>query len=134
MADVFTKAARSAVMSRVKGRDTRPELAVRKIAFALGYRYRLNCKYLPGKPDLAFRRYHKVIFVHGCFWHRHGCVNATTPASNLTYWQAKFAKNVARDKRTYCQLKILGWQYLVIWECQLKNHGRVAARIKRFLS
>lgn len=134
MTDVFGKAARSAIMSRVKGKDTSPEIAVRKIAFGLGYRYRLHSESLPGKPDLAFPRLHKVILVHGCFWHRHKCANATTPSSNLNYWLLKFAKNIERDKRNSRKLKRLGWKCLVIWECQLKNRERVTARIKRFLS
>lgn len=134
MADVFSKVARSAIMSRVKGKDTVPEIAVRKIAFGLGYRYRLHCAHLPGKPDLVFPRLHKVILVHGCFWHRHNCTNATTPSSNIKYWLQKFAKNVERDKRNLRKLKRLGWGRLVIWECQMKNHGRVTDRIQRFLS
>ena len=134
MADVFDKVARSAIMSRVKGKDTGPEIAVRKIAFNLGYRYRLHCGDLPGKPDLVFPRLHKAILVHGCFWHQHKCENARMPESNINYWLSKMAKNVERDKRNLRDLKRLGWKCLVIWECQLKRHERVAARIERFLS
>lgn len=134
MADVFSKAARSAIMSRVKDKDTGPEIAVRKITFGLGFRYRLNCEYLPGKPDLVFPRLHKAILVHGCFWHQHRCKNAAKPSSNIDYWMPKLAKNVDRDKRNSRKLKRLGWKGLVIWECQLKDQARVTTRIKRFLS
>lgn len=134
MVDVFDKVVRSAIMSRVKGKDTGPEIVVRRIAFGLGFRYRLHCGDLPGKPDLVFPRLHKAILVHGCFWHQHRCTNAQPPSSNITYWLPKLARNVERDKRNVRKLKRLGWKCLVVWECQLRNHARVTSRIARFLS
>lgn len=133
MVDVFNIAARSAIMSRVNGKDTSPEIVVRKIAFNLGYRYRLHRRGLPGKPDLVFPRLNKAIFVHGCFWHQHTCANGQPPSSNIPYWLPKLSRNVERDKRNSRELKRLGWMCLVIWECQLKNSARATARIKNFL-
>lgn len=134
MADVFSAAIRSEVMSRIKSKGTTPELIVRKIAFGLGYRYRLNSSSLPGKPDLIFPRFHKVIFVHGCFWHQHSCGRGEKPRSNRRYWEQKLARNVFRDKRNLVELKRLGWKALVIWECRFKNRTLIENRIKRFLS
>ncbi len=125
--DVFSQAKRSEVMAAVHSKDTKPELAIRKLLFSLGYRFRLQRKDLPGRPDIVLPRFKLAIFVNGCFWHRHeGCKLASTPKSRVEFWQEKFARNVARDQRNYAALKEMGWQVLVIWECEVK--GMVAAR------
>lgn len=137
MADVFTPEQRSAVMRAVKGADTKPEMIVRRMVHALGYRYRLHVRSLPGAPDLVFPRLRKVIFVHGCFWHRHRCeAGQSMPASKIDYWQAKFAANRRRDQRRRRQLRALGWDVFVVWECQLRPQlrERLAAKIQSFLS
>lgn len=119
MTDVVDRAARSRMMSGIRGKDTKPELIVRKYLHRAGLRYRLHGK-LPGKPDLVFPKYCTVVFVHGCFWHRHeGCRYATTPASNSAFWQKKFENNVYRDQRAQEKLSELGWRVLVIWACEL---------------
>lgn len=136
MTDVFTPAERSRVMSAVRSRHTSPELAVRRLATSLGYRYRLHGKKVPGSPDLVFAGLRKVVFVHGCFWHRHRCPRGrSTPAANKKFWLAKFARNVARDAEVAKLLRREGWRSLVIWECELtpKRLERTAARLKKFL-
>lgn len=120
MTDFLSPAERSDRMSRIRGKDTQPELALRKVLHRLGLRYRLHGAGLPGKPDLVFPRYRTVVFVHGCFWHRHdGCNIATTPKSNTPFWLEKFEKNVARDARVATQLEALGWRVFIVWECEL---------------
>ena len=120
--DVFTKEKRSEVMRAVKGRDTKPEVALRKKLFALGLRYRLNVKALPGKPDLVFPKHRTVVFVHGCFWHGHHCKRgARAPKQNAEYWREKIARNKARDKKNATELKKLGWRVVTVWECELKD-------------
>jgi len=121
-------------MRAVKSRDTKPEMLVRRAAHALGYRFRLHRKDLPGSPDLVFPARKKVIFVHGCFWHGHECARgARTPKTNTDYWRAKIARNVARDARARSALDALGWETLTIWECELKRDTRLAERLKSFL-
>jgi DNA mismatch endonuclease (patch repair protein) len=121
-------------MARVRYKDTLPELFVRKLLFALGYRYRLHAKDLPGRPDIIFRGRRKVIFVHGCFWHRHAdCVLARLPKSRLEFWVPKLEGNRKRDKRIAKELERRGWKVLTIWECQLERPERLAIRIRRFL-
>ncbi len=119
--DRHTPEQRSRNMAAVKSRDTKPELAIRKLLFSLGYRFRLQRRDLPGRPDIVLPKYKLAIFVNGCFWHRHeGCKIATEPKSNTDFWQAKFKSNVARDQRNYAALREMGWQVLVIWECEVK--------------
>ena len=135
MTDVFSTSKRSEVMSRIRGKDTTPELQVRSIVHRLGYRFRLHARDLPGSPDLVLPRLATVIFVHGCFWHRHrGCRYATTPKSRRAFWQAKFDANVARDTRVSARLRRLGWSVLTVWECQLRTPERVVARLERLLA
>lgn len=132
--DRLTPAERSRQMSLVKSKNTKPELRVRKLAFSLGYRYRLHKAGLPGKPDLVFGGKKKAIFVHGCFWHRHqGCRRVTTPSSNLDYWLPKFERTVARDQSHLEALRREGWSTLVIWECELSDSAALGARLKEFL-
>ncbi len=119
-------------MSRIRGKDTQPELALRKALHRLGLRYRLHGAGLPGKPDLVFPRYRTVVFVHGCFWHRHaGCKIASTPKSNMSFWLEKFEKNIARDARVTAQLEATGWKVLVVWECELASKEKSQAAGKR---
>lgn len=126
--------ARRRLMSRVRDKNTAPEMRVRLVAHALGYRYRLHRADLPGSPDLVFPSRRAVIFVHGCFWHRHeGCRKTTTPKTHTDFWNAKFRANVARDRATSERLLEKGWKELVIWECQTSDLQQIAARIRCFL-
>lgn len=135
MTDVFTREKRSAVMRRVKGRDTSPELKVRKALTALGARYRLNRKDLPGTPDIVMAGRRLAIFVHGCFWHGHDCARGSrVPKANREYWTAKVARNVARDARTAAELTAAGWRVETIWECDLKDMAALTARLERMLA
>lgn len=127
-------AVRRRTMQAVKSKDTAPEMAVRRTAFAMGYRYRLHGKNLPGKPDLVFASRHKVILVHGCFWHGHDCRRgARTPKENRDYWQAKIARNRARDGATRAALAEAGWEVLTIWECETREPNVLRNAISRFL-
>jgi DNA mismatch endonuclease (patch repair protein) len=135
MADHVCKTKRSEIMRSVGSRDTKPEMAVRKMIHAMGYRFRLNIATLPGKPDLVFPRLHKVIFVHGCFWHRHNsCHYATMPKTHIEFWADKFLANVQRDRRIVRALKKQGWAVKTVWQCELKNAERLAGRINEFLA
>ena len=119
--DVFSKEKRSEVMSRVRSSDTKPERAVRSALHRLGYRFRLHRRDLPGKPDIVLPRLKTVIFVHGCFWHQHGCKKSKLPQQNAAFWQRKLLSNVARDGAVTRQLAESGWKVVVIWECQFKQ-------------
>jgi DNA mismatch endonuclease (patch repair protein) len=121
-------------MRAVKGRDTKPELHVRRLAHALGFRFRLHREDLPGRPDLAFPRLRKAIFVHGCFWHGHDCARgARTPVNNRAYWVRKIARNQERDARALHDLQALGWTTLVIWECELRSPSALELKLRNFL-
>ncbi len=121
-------------MGRVRSKDTGPELIVRRLVHAMGFRYRLHGKDLPGRPDLVFRRRGKVIFVHGCFWHRHdGCVLARLPKSRTDFWLPKLEANKERDERNRRDLKRSGWKVLTVWECQLSRVELLRKKIRRFL-
>ncbi len=121
MVDSISLERRSWNMSRIRGRDTGPEMRLRSLLHCAGFRFRLYAKDLPGKPDIVLPKYHAVIFVHGCFWHRHeGCRNATTPSTRAEFWQAKFDGNVERDKRNRAALEAKGWTVMTVWECELK--------------
>ena len=125
---------RSARMSLVRAKNTKPELLVRRLVHGLGYRYRLHRRALPGTPDLVFPGRDKVIFVHGCFWHRHrGCALARMPKSRLEFWVPKLEGNAERDARDVRALRRLGWSVMTIWECQLRDMTRLENRIRRFL-
>lgn len=135
MADILTTNQRSSLMAHIQGKNTKPELIVRRIVHALGYRFRLHRRDLPGSPDLVFPRLHKIIFVHGCFWHRHAeCRYAYSPKSNTVFWEAKFLANVTRDRAALSKLQRLGWSVLVIWECETANHSVLTSRLSSFLS
>ena len=134
MTDKLSPARRSANMSRIRSKDSTPEMLVRRLVFKLGYRYRLHRANLPGKPDLVFPSRKKAVFVHGCFWHQHqGCREGRTPGSNETYWGPKLQRNVDRDRQHEAELRRLGWQVLVVWECQLRDSGTLAQEVGRFL-
>src|SRR5690348_5185571 len=133
MVDVVDRATRSRMMSGIRGRNTKPELIVRSYLHRAGLRFRLHAN-LPGKPDLVFPKYRTVVFVHGCFWHRHaGCKYAATPSSNAAFWKRKFAENVGRDEAVRKALRKAGWRVLTVWECQLRESRlhSLAKRIKR---
>lgn len=136
--DVHSHRQRSFNMSKIRGKDTRPELMVRRWLWANGYRYRLHRRNLPGKPDIVLTKYRVVIFVHGCFWHRHGCPMTTTPESRRDFWIDKFAKNVSRDKRNIASLLEQSWRVMVLWECALRNKKKISdvlgAQIVHFIN
>lgn len=124
----------SMVMARVRGKDTKPEVAVRKLVYSLGYRFRLHRTDLPGTPDLVFPRFSRVIFVHGCFWHGHHCLNGQRrPKANHEFWVLKISGNRERDLRNSRKLRRMGWHVMAIWECQIKNQHALSQRISRFL-
>ena len=121
-------------MARIRSQDTQPEVTVRRLLYSLGYRYRLHRRDLPGSPDICFPPRKKVIFVHGCFWHRHdGCARASTPKTRTSFWEEKFRKNVIRDRRNITGLVEAGWETMVVWECETRDLERLAPRLVRFL-
>ena len=123
MADSLSKEKRSWNMSKIRGKDTAIEVKVRKYLFSKGFRYRKNVKTLPGKPDIVLPKYKTVIFVHGCFWHRHeGCKDATTPKTRTDFWNEKFQKNVENDRLHARQLAEMGWRVITLWECDINKH------------
>ena len=121
MADHTDKEARSAIMSKVRSKDTKPEMEVRRALHRAGFRFRLHRSDLPGKPDLVLPRYGLALFVHGCFWHRHGCKRTSMPATNREFWAEKFRRTLERDRKALKELKESGWETAVIWECQLET-------------
>lgn len=132
--DTLTSEQRSERMSRVRSQDTKPELTVRRLVHSLGYRYRLHDSCLPGTPDLVFSGRKRVIFVHGCFWHRHqGCKLARLPKSRLEFWGPKLEANRKRDEASVRSLQEIGWDVLTVWECQVKDTAALADTIKDFL-
>jgi DNA mismatch endonuclease (patch repair protein) len=134
MADVFSSAERSAIMSRIGGKDTAPELLVRRLLAGLGFRFRLHRSDLPGKPDIVLPKNRKIIFVHGCFWHGHGkCARAALPSSNVTFWKNKISGNRARDYRIKRKLRRMGWSVLEVWQCQISDITRLTERLINFL-
>lgn len=133
--DTISPERRSQNMSRIRSKDTSPEMVVRRMAHNLGYRFRLHRRDLPGKPDLVFPSLHKAVFVHGCFWHQHSrCIDGRVPRSNVGYWQSKLERNRARDIRARRALRRLGWDVLVIWECETKDAERIRRRLTAFLN
>jgi DNA mismatch endonuclease, patch repair protein len=134
MVDILTKQQRSYCMSRIRGKDTKPEMVVRLAAHALGYRYRLHVRSLPGCPDLVFPARRKVIFVHGCFWHRHRCHEGQiVPLTRAAFWGTKLDGNRQRDKRTVRMLRAMGWQVLTLWECQVCRSDWLLHKLSGFL-
>jgi len=131
--DHVSKEKRSEIMKRIRGKNTTPELIVRKLVYSLGYRYRLHGKNLPGKPDLVFSGRKKVIFVHGCFWHYHTCKKGKPPKSNLDYWLPKLEENRRRDTYNQELITSIGWEFLVIWQCQIRDTDTLKKTIVAFL-
>jgi len=122
MADIISKEKRSWNMSRIKGKNTKPEILVRSILHKAGFRFRINDKRLPGKPDIVLPKYRTVVLIHGCFWHRHNkCKYAYTPKTRIDFWKKKFRNNLLRDKLVVNQLKIQGWRIYVVWECEIEK-------------
>ncbi len=135
MADIVSRSKRKEMMSSVKQRHTKPEIAVRKLLHRLGYRFRLHNKKLPGTPDIVLPKYKTVVFVHGCFWHQHeGCRKARRPTSNVEFWNEKLDKNIERDIRKEAELKNSGWKVLTIWDCELKDEDLLIEKVKNFLN
>ncbi|UVO49967.1 DNA mismatch endonuclease Vsr [Sphingomonas sp. SUN019] len=132
MTDFMTAEERSIRMSRIRSRDTKPEIVLRRTLHRLGLRFRLGGADLPGRPDMVFPKHRAAVFVHGCFWHRHdGCRVASTPKSNAEFWARKFERNVARDQKATGDLKALGWKVVVAWECELGSKERLALTTER---
>ena len=133
--DRMTPEQRHRCMSRIRSKDTKPEQAVRQMLHALGFRFRLHVKHLPGKPDIVLPRHKKAIFVHGCFWHSHGCrVGGKKPATHEQFWETKFSRNAARDKAAIRQLWLSGWQVLVVWECEALTPERLYDILTAFMT
>ncbi|HOD27662.1 MAG TPA: DNA mismatch endonuclease Vsr [Syntrophales bacterium] len=134
MTDIFSKEKRSWIMSRVKGRDTKPEMLVRSFVHRMGFRFRVHRRDLPGNPDIVLPRYGKVIFVHGCFWHGHNrCPRSKRPATNKSFWNKKLDANIERDKRFRRELRRMGWKLLVVWQCETHNPEKLLGKLERFL-
>jgi len=132
--DTLSKEKRSWNMSRIKGKNTKPEMIVRSMLHRLGFRFRLHRKDLPGKPDIVLPKYRTVFFVHGCFWHRHeGCKYTYLPKSRIEFWEKKFRQNVARDQEALKKLGAKGWRVLIVWECQTKNRKELDEKLETFL-
>jgi DNA mismatch endonuclease (patch repair protein) len=134
MPDTFTSLQRSQIMAKVRSKNTQPEMTVRHLVHALGYRYRLHVEQLPGTPDLVFPRLRKIINVSGCFWHMHTCGACRIPTSRRTYWTAKLRRNRTRDVANNRKLRRLQWKLLTVWECELKNIQKLSRRIEQFLA
>lgn len=134
MSDVFTKAKRSWIMSRVKGLDTKPEIVGRSVIHRMGLRFRVHRRDLPGNPDIVLPRHNKVIFVHGCFWHGHtGCARSKRPTTNTRFWTKKLDANIARDERYRKTLRRTGWKVLVVWQCETRRPKDLLRTLERFL-
>ncbi len=134
MADSLTRAQRSARMRKIRNRDTTPELLVRRSLHALGYRFQVSGRGMPGQPDIVFRRRRKVIFVHGCFWHSHeGCSIAHIPKTRQDYWRGKFEANKVRDRQELVDLETLGWTSFIVWECETAKMPELLAKLTNFL-
>lgn len=135
MVDRLTVRERSWNMSRIKGKDTKPEIAIRSILHRMGYRFRLHRRELPGNPDIVLPKHHTVVLVHGCFWHRHrGCKYTYTPKSRVDFWQKKFTENMERDKRNRKALRQEGWKVVVVWECELRDPDKLVLQLAREIS
>lgn len=130
MTDTLTIAERSRLMAKIRGKDTLPEIAVRSLLHRAGYRFRIHVANLPGRPDIVLPKHRTIVFIHGCFWHRHkGCKAATSPKSHRKFWAEKFRRNVANDRKHERQLRRMGWKVVTLWECQIRRPGRVLQRV-----
>jgi DNA mismatch endonuclease (patch repair protein) len=134
MTDIVSPEKRSAMMSSVGSKDTKPEMIVRRILHGMGYRFRVHSSTLPGTPDVVLPRHRKVVFVHGCFWHGHpGCKNAARPASNTEFWDSKLDRNISRDAAVKRELEEQGWDVFVVWECEARDKDALAASLRDFM-
>ena len=131
--DIYPKKKRSDIMSKISGKETKPEILVRKFLFSKGFRYRKNVKELPGKPDIVLPKYKTVIFVHGCFWHGHTCNRGTLPETNHEFWQEKIGKNIERDARNASELKESNWNVIIVWQCEIKNKNERNIRLNKLI-
>jgi DNA mismatch endonuclease (patch repair protein) len=134
--DIWNKEKRSECMSKIRSKNTKPELTLRKALFARGFRYRVNDKRLPGKPDIVLSKYKTIIFVHGCFWHGHdkGCIDSHIPKTNSEYWQAKIKRNKERDENNTNQILSMGWKVITIWDCEIQQKGNIEALIQKIIN
>ncbi len=134
MVDVLTRAQRKFCMSRIRGKDTQPEIIVRRMVHCMGFRFRLHRRELQGSPDIVLARHRKVIFVHGCFWHKHHCrYGRVRPATNAAFWEKKRSRNVERDHRNVKALRCMGWNVFVIWECWTEDKPKLQCRLREYL-
>lgn len=130
--DIFSKSKRSDIMSKISGKETKPEILVRKYLFSKGFRYRKNVKDLPGKPDIVLPKYKTIIFIHGCFWHGHeGCKKSNLPTTNTEFWSEKIGKNIERDRFNINNLNNKGWKVIIVWQCELKNADVMDKRLMK---
>lgn len=134
MSDIYSKSKRSDIMSKISGKETKPEILVRKYLFSEGFRFRKNVKDLPGKPDIVLPKYKTVVFIHGCFWHGHTCKRGTLPETNQEFWKEKIGKNVERDNRNIAELKARGWNVIVIWQCEIKSQKPQKERLDKLIN
>ena len=134
MTDVFSPVKRSWIMSLVKGKNTKPELIVRSLIHRMGFRFRVNQNILPGNPDIVLKKHRKAVFIHGCFWHGHKrCRRSKRPTTHRHFWNKKLSKNIERDDKQQKELRKLGWRYLIVWECQIRNPDRLKHKLAIFL-
>lgn len=133
MADKFSKEKRSDIMSKITGKETKPEILVRRFLFAAGFRFRKNVINLLGKPDIVLSKYNTIIFIHGCFWHGHTCKRGKLPESNHEFWKQKIEKNIERDKQIIAQLEKDGWTVIIIWQCEIRNKEKCNMRLNELI-
>lgn len=133
MSDIFSLQKRSDIMSKIGGKNTKPEILVRKFLFSKGFRYRINVKTLPGKPDIVLPKYKTVIFINGCFWHGHNCKKGKLPSSNIDFWREKISNNKSRDDKNSDLLIKLGWKVIIIWQCEISNVNNREIRLEFLL-
>lgn len=133
MSDIFSSQKRSDIMSKIGGKNTKPEILVRKFLFSRGFRYRINVKTLPGKPDIVLPKYKTVIFINGCFWHGHNCKKGKLPSSNIDFWKEKISNNKSRDDKNSDLLAKLGWKVIIIWQCEISNINSRKIRLEFLL-
>ena len=134
MSDIFTKRKRSQIMSNISGKNTKPEILVRKHLFAKGYRYLINDKRYPGKPDIVLPKFNTIIFIHGCFWHGHSCKRGNLPDTNREFWENKINDTKKRDVRNKRELEMLGWKVIIIWQCEISSKLKFESRMKNLIT
>lgn len=134
MSDIYSRSKRSEIMSKISGKETKPEIFVRKFLFSRGFRYRKNVKELPGKPDIVLPKYKTVIFINGCFWHGHDCKRGKLPKSNYDFWASKIERNIQHDLSSITELKKQGWQVIVVWQCEIRNEELKQNRMTSLLN